>query len=62
MDRTTTLKEILAQDPNNVLARYGLAMEFANSGHTEQALDEFGKLLAANPDYPAAILCRRKLL
>lgn len=54
MDRTATLQEILAQDPNNVLARYGLAMEFANSGQTDQALEEFGKLLATNPDYPAA--------
>jgi predicted Zn-dependent protease len=54
MDRTTMLQEILTQDPNNVLARYGLALEFANSGQTDRALEEFGKLLATNPDYPAA--------
>ena len=48
------LQEILTQDPKNVLARYGLAMEFANSGQTDRALEEFGKLLATNPDYPAA--------
>jgi predicted Zn-dependent protease len=54
MDRTTTLQEILAQDPNDLLARYGLAMEFANSGQTDRALEEFGKLIATNPDYPAA--------
>jgi predicted Zn-dependent protease len=54
VDRTTMLQEILAQDPNNVLARYGLAMEFANSGQTDRALEEFRKLLATNPDYPAA--------
>jgi predicted Zn-dependent protease len=53
MDRIATLAEILAQDPNNVLARYGLAMEYANSGQTERALDEFGKLVSANPDYAA---------
>jgi predicted Zn-dependent protease len=53
MDRIATLAEILAQDPNNVLARYGLAMEYANSGQPEHALDEFGKLLSANPDYAA---------
>ena len=54
MDRTAALQEILAQDPNNVLARYGLAMEFSNSGQTDRALEEFGKLRSSNPDYPAA--------
>ena len=49
-----TLSEILAQDPNNVLARYGLAMEYANSGKADRALEEFGKLLSTNPDYAAA--------
>jgi predicted Zn-dependent protease len=53
MDRIATLAEILAQDPNNVLARYGLAMEYSNSGQPDRALDEFGKLLSANPDYAA---------
>ena len=53
MDRISSLNEILSQDPNNVLARYGLAVEFANSGQAEQALAEFGKLLSANPDYAA---------
>lgn len=53
MDRIVMLNEILAKDPNNAFARYGLAMEYSNSGKTEQALEEFGKLLSANPDYAA---------
>src|SRR6266851_5487342 len=53
MDRTDMLTELLSQDPNNVLARYGLAMEYSNSGEFDRALDEFQKLLAANPDYAA---------
>lgn len=56
------LQEILAQDPNNVLARYGLAMEFANSGQTRRALEEFGELLAINPDYPAAFFMSAQTL
>lgn len=53
MDRIAMLSEILAQDPNNAFARYGLAMEYSNSGNTEQALEEFKKLLSTNPDYAA---------
>lgn len=47
------LNEILTQDPNNAFARYGLAMEHSNSGRLDEALQEFQKLLAANPDYAA---------
>lgn len=53
MNRIATLNEILSQDPNNAFARYGLAMEFANSGQAERALEEFGRLIAAHPDYAA---------
>jgi predicted Zn-dependent protease len=53
MDRTVMLTELLSQDPNNVLARYGLAMEYSNSGEFDRALHEFKKLLTANPDYAA---------
>jgi predicted Zn-dependent protease len=53
MDRVAMLNEILAQNPNDAFARYGLAMEFSNSGDIENALQEFQKLLAAHPDYTA---------
>lgn len=53
MDRIAMLNEILTQDPNNAFARYGLAMEHSNSGRLDEALQEFQKLLAANPDYAA---------
>ncbi len=48
------LKEVLAGDANNVLARYGLAMEYSKTGATEDALAEFNGLIAANPSYVAA--------
>ena len=54
MDRVAMLNEILAQSPNDTFARYGLAMEFSKAGNAEEALREFGTLLAANPDYTAA--------
>src|ERR1700719_691734 len=53
MDRLAMLSELLGQDPNNSFARYGLAMEYSNSGQLEQAIEEFRKLLSAKPDYTA---------
>ena len=47
------LTELLSQDPNNAFARYGLAMEYSNSGQFDRSLEEFEKLLATNPDYTA---------
>ncbi len=48
------LKEVLAADTNNVLARYGLAMEYSKTGATDDALAEFNALIVANPGYVAA--------
>jgi cytochrome c-type biogenesis protein CcmH/NrfG len=53
MDRIAMLNELLTQDPNNAFARYGLAMEYSNSGELNSAVEEFSKLLSANPDYTA---------
>src|SRR6202035_2359517 len=53
MDRVALLTEVLSQNPTDAFARYGLAMEYSNSGEVERALEEFGKLLATHPDYTA---------
>src|SRR6201982_3231626 len=53
MDRVAILSDILAQNPNDAFARYGLALEYSNQGNIESALTEFGKLLASHPDYTA---------
>jgi predicted Zn-dependent protease len=53
MDKIAGLKEILALDPKNSFARYGIAMELAKSGETAGALAEFDTLLANDPDYTA---------
>ena len=54
MDRIATLSEILEQTPNDAFARYGLAMEYSKLGEVDRAMEEFGKLLSAHPDYTAA--------
>ena len=53
MDKTAGLKEILALDPKNSFARYGIAMELAGRGETAAALAEFDTLLANDPEYTA---------
>ena len=52
--RQEILRQLLAADPANTFARYGLAMEFAKSGDLAQAMTEFEGLLAADPNYAAA--------
>ena len=53
MDRVAMLQEILTQSPDDAFARYGLALEYSNTGNVQQAMEEFGKLLLAHPDYTA---------
>ncbi len=53
-NRLEVLKTMLAQNPNDSFARYGLAMEYGNTGQLEQAMEEYRALLAANPNYSAA--------
>ena len=54
VNRLEILKNMLAANPGDSFARYGLAMEYANSGALETAVTEFQNLLAANPKYVAA--------
>lgn len=54
MNRLEILKTMVAQNPADSFSRYGLAMEYANSGSLEKAVEEYESLLSANPDYAAA--------
>jgi predicted Zn-dependent protease len=53
MDKIAGLREILALDAKNSFARYGIAMELAGRGETDEALKEFDTLLTDDPDYTA---------
>ena len=52
--RLETLKSMAEQNPNDSFSRYGLAMEYANTGDMEQAILEYRKLMEVNPNYAAA--------
>ena len=49
--RLDLLKNLVAQNPTDSFARYGLAMEYSKAGDIEHALAEFKILLEKNPDY-----------
>lgn len=53
-DKIAGLKEILALDPKNSFARYGIAMELATGGSIDEAMAEFDAILVNDPDYTAA--------
>ena len=52
--RLEILKGMVAQKPEDGFARYGLAMEYRNSGDLEAAVREFRQLIGVNPDYAYA--------
>ena len=54
MDKLAALSGILAQDPTNAFARYGLAMELVAQSRVPEALTEFARCIADNPDYVPA--------
>ncbi len=51
MNKEAMLTEILAQNPRDTFARYGLAMEYASLGKIDASLEQFATLLRDNPDY-----------
>jgi Tfp pilus assembly protein PilF len=53
-NRSEILKAMLAQNPADAFARYGLAMEFIKGGELANAAAEFRALLDHNPNYAAA--------
>ena len=53
-NRMEILMSMLVKNPQDSFARYGLAMEYANTGDLERAVVEYRSLIGFNPDYSAA--------
>jgi tetratricopeptide (TPR) repeat protein len=53
-NRLEILKNLVAQNPGDSFARYGLAMACASAGDYAQAVENYQKLLEINPKYVAA--------
>jgi predicted Zn-dependent protease len=54
MDKLALLNQILQQNPTDAFARYGLAMELVSQSRIDDALIEFARCIADNPDYVPA--------
>jgi Tfp pilus assembly protein PilF len=52
--RLEALRAMVEQNPQHGFARYGLAMEYVNTGDYENAIGEFRSLLEVDPNYAAA--------
>ena len=53
-NRVEILKAMLDRNPTDSFARYGLAMEYANSGDLEGAVREYQSIIETNENYAAA--------
>ena len=52
-NRLEVLRSLVAQNPGDAFARYGLAMELMQSAQAAEAVEEFRQLLDAHPNYVA---------
>ena len=48
------MRQLLADNPGNTFARYGLAMEHVRSGDLSGAVQEFEAVIRTDPKYSAA--------
>jgi predicted Zn-dependent protease len=56
------LRQVLAQNPDDAFARYGLAMEHSRAGNIEAALAEFTALVTKHPNYVAGYQMAAQML
>ena len=53
VDKVAAFTAILAQNPDDAFARYGLAIEYGHRGESALALEQFDDLNRRHPDYTA---------
>ena len=54
-EATKIFKQVLAQDPNFILAYYDLAVAQRDSGQVNQAIQSYEKILSIHPDFPETL-------
>lgn len=56
------LSQIVAENPKDAFARYGLAMEYSNANDVAAAMQQFTTLAELHPDYAAGYFMAAQLL
>lgn len=54
MTRRAKLEQLLEKSPQDTFLNFGLAMELAKEGRTEEALAQFDRVLQIDPSYLTA--------
>ncbi|MEK7731987.1 MAG: tetratricopeptide repeat protein [Planctomycetota bacterium] len=54
MTRRAKLEQMLEKSPQDTFLSFGLAMELAKEGRTDEALAQFDRVLRINPSYLTA--------
>lgn len=62
MSRLDRLNKLLAADPNDAFVLYGVAMEHAQAGDTDRAVEFYDRCLAADPAYCYAYFHKARAL
>ena len=62
MDKIKALSDILASNPDDSFARYGLAMAHAAEDRPTEALEEYNETIRRAPDYVPAYQMSAQLL
>ncbi len=52
-NRLELLQQFVEKNPTDAFSRYGLAMEYASLGRSEEALAQFRQLMETHPGYSA---------
>jgi Tfp pilus assembly protein PilF len=60
--RRQQLEEMIADDPNDALSRYFLAMDYMGAGENDEAWRRFEQMFALTPEYVPAYLQAGQLL
>lgn len=60
--RLEVIQKLVAEKPDDAFRRYGLALEYKNSGRLDEAEAEFAELERRNPSYVPQYLMRGNLL
>jgi len=60
--RRQHLEEMIADDPNDALSRYFLAMDYAGAGENDEAWGRFQEMFTRTPEYVPAYLQAGQLL